>query len=144
MREIKFRAWDREKKKMVYEDLFIPVNFDGTLDLAIEYYNGNEKEEFKGEEGRYISPNRFILQQYTGLKDKNGKEIYEGDILWEEPKCVHQRERPRRHSVVVWHNNGWRRSCYNGKYEVHPELCVRELKVIGNIHENPELLEGIE
>jgi len=132
-REIKFRFWCKMTNCYSKPQNGCMVGADG------EWYANDEM-------GIVIKlfKEHYVVEQYAGLKDKNGKEIYEGDILWEEPKCVHQRERPRRHSVVVWHNNGWRRSCYNGKYEVHPELCVRELKVIGNIHENPELLEGIE
>ena len=57
MREIKFRAWDKNKNKMVY-----PTK---------KYTNGGLLEWFEDED----------LMQYTGLKDKNGKEIYEGDVV---------------------------------------------------------------
>lgn len=104
MREIKFRAWDGEK--MVFTDYVIAI--DGTRN------RGN----------RYLE-----LMQYTGLKDKNGKEIYEGDIIaggW----------------VVTWHNGGLRMhlpKIFEGTIYLDFSTSM-ECEVIGNIYENPELL----
>jgi len=66
MRTIKFRAWDKEKKKMYYKDLIIG-------NYAIGSHEFGPKK-----------PNEVILMQYIGLKDKNGKEIFEGDLIGEE------------------------------------------------------------
>ena len=87
MREIKFRAWDKRTKKMEYHDFIIyPENGkcefpEGGWDL----YGQTEPEE------------DFILMQYTGLKDKNGKEIYELHelnhryrVIYKAPKYVLQ------------------------------------------------------
>jgi uncharacterized phage protein (TIGR01671 family) len=116
MREIKFRKWHKELEDMTFWDGSKGSNnlFWHTL---TEY------------------PEMYELMQYTGLKDKNGKEIYEGDILTTET------EKPM---VVSWNNkfssfcldrDGWAFSHWFGE-ACDPERC----EVIGNKFENPELL----
>ena len=71
MREIKFRAWVKSKRKM-YHDVRVGSGGMSIYGFKKEYPN----------EWVYFHPEDIQLMQYTGLKDKNGKEIYEGDIVY--------------------------------------------------------------
>ena len=123
MREIKFRAWDTENNEMCQIDaVFLD---DG--DVEGRRPSGGAAVLEKGE---------YTLMQYTGLKDRNGVEIYEGDIF----------DNGRVKGVVVWDNNGyWTVNVINDKKWVpeHYRLVTYgdNYEVIGNIHENPELLK---
>lgn len=113
MRELKFRAWSEETKSFECFDL----------------YEGTEC----GLTNLQIWARNTQIEQYTGLKDKNGKEIYEGDILQIDDHILGDFE-------VLWQNLGWaiKRSVGFETLRVHkPEDIV----VIGNVHENPELVE---
>lgn len=130
MREIKYNAWDKVRKIMFYayemgEDQ-LTLSPDGKGFINVSSVSTKLSEYLK----------HLIPLEYTGLKDKNGKEIVEGDIL---------------------------KSCYNGYHSVvfrngafwieHTEDCCKPWKgglvsevahtdiVVGNIYENPELLE---
>lgn len=129
-REIKFRAW--LKGRMVYitpdDDYFI--DGDGRLVKIEQIENGCNYQGFEDYECN--------LMQYTGLKDKHGKEIYEGDIVKFHYKRVIYKIGP-----VVWNDmfGSWDIDCTDfvaykslGKFNSVSE-------VIGNIYENPELLE---
>jgi uncharacterized phage protein (TIGR01671 family) len=138
MREIKFREWDQNRHEIYGGD--IPgmsyghrEDFDDMVGFRFSHtelidYEGTE--EFK---------NKRILEQYTGLHDKNGKEIYEGDIV--EFKTLKRSknfgfENELVHDVVNY-------SDYS-EWLVGNSLLSRIFngsEVIGNIHENPELLE---
>lgn len=137
MREIKFRAWSKLLNKMLsHEDL------NKTLkDLTkIEYIAGI-----------FLPLNSDVkVMQYTGLKDSNGNEIYEGDIvefLDEEVNYSHcgveYDEFINIGKVIFSHDElmGW--DITNRNMDLEEVWHYREyIKVIGNIYENPELLEG--
>ena len=144
MREIKFRAWDESRSIMSSSPKWVEfrVKVDGTL------YAKNFKPSYigKGEQ-------ELIIMQYTGLKDKNGKEIYEGDIVrilytdWmskhmgtEEQKAMSMEEYLNSISFideVIFEDLSYTLK----KGSIH---CGRHgfIEVIGNIYENKELLEG--
>ena len=120
MREIKFRAWDGEK--MIYFD------FD-------DIYGG------KFEDSTTISS--LELQQFTGLQDNNGKEIYEGDVV----KWGHAREWSIENPIRIAEVK------INPDIQFHSQVGVfkfgnfayadsidKDLEVIGNIFENPDLI----
>jgi uncharacterized phage protein (TIGR01671 family) len=142
MREIKFRAWDKDEKCMVeVNDLFgIPhgitcVSFPSSIPYQVRGL------------GMIIEPD-FILMQYTGLKDKNGVEIYSDDIVYAHANDSHGIIREGTHYYYdeydkqgIW---GWYiedAKDPNDKEPLFPQTD-KYLEVIGNIYENPELLEG--
>lgn len=131
----KFRAWDKVNKKLkqVYS-----INFD----------KNGEIESIKEE---YTEPNEiyamfdigyFELMQSTGLQDKNGVEIYEGDIV--EFKYPYDK-RIKTKGIIVWNDD---KACFGismkettEKYELYRITAENYLTVIGNVHQNSELVE---
>ena len=153
-REIKFRAWSKHFRRYMdrvyYESA--SVMCDRSIDLDTHEWWGTSVERSPD-----VSTTGFfaqktgdvIVEQYTGLKDKNGKEIHEGDII-----SVTQGYKPdtwEERGIVVWDDEyarfdageciadgGWEAIFPNWRGEIDG------IKVIGNIHENPELLGGEE
>ncbi len=124
MREIKFRVWDKELKFMVDPlRYFVKMNGSIWFDLG-GGDNDLIKQTFKLE-----------LMQYTGLKDKDGKEIYEGDIVTQNLYFDVKKKEPV-YFEVIFQNAGWKVRDKKG-------LTFRigeHSKIAGNIHENPEIL----
>lgn len=152
MREIKFRAWDKVKKEMLIKfddyDADLCISMNGVV-LTKTDNGACGDPECCGEYREYMTDdnnNKFIVMQYTGLKDKNGKEIYEGDIIqtnniegktlfiitFEDNYCGSFGSFVARH-IKSFKNNGSISS-------IHCEATECG-KIVGNIYENPELLE---
>lgn len=134
MREIKFRTWDTEYKE--FSEWTNRDPFFHTSNGEISFWERTRKEDgsYDGDIILQDLGNRFILQQYTGLKDKNGKEIYEGDILKYEPLGA------TLYYEVFWDeaNGAWKNTKENGG-NVGSWFDLYE--VAGNIFKNSELLK---
>jgi len=138
MREIKFRAWNKKgvyANTMVYQDgpdLDGVIYYTTTVEGQDVYYNFEDIMDSK----------YFILMQYTGLKDKNGKEIYEGDVFTFHPSKEWVGTEPENPCVVFWSNSLCAFMFYVGEPDMSTLLPPSEsIEIIGNIYENPELLK---
>ena len=132
MREIKFRAWCGER-------MYYMENFDFFINECGACINVNHPEY-----GKTYKVTKWNLMQYSGLKDRNGQEVFEGDVI----------------KMIALHNDHNQKGAvdYASIYFSHGQFCIAldgykigtplfnvklssSVEVIGNIHENPELLK---
>ena len=138
MREIKFRAWDKVHECYLYD---VQYAYD-TLSGWVKYEDGENADYDEDCFGGFLDNEQYIVEQYTGLQDKNGRKIYEGDIV----------------SYTAWHN-GKRVGDITGpvvycgdlgmaSFDIQLDrggeidravLPARGTEILGNIWENPEL-----
>ncbi|WP_436668008.1 YopX family protein [Latilactobacillus sakei] len=120
MREIKFRAWDKENKAFMPSEGYAIC--DGDV-MGLRY--GNEMED--------VLTDQVEIMQYTGLKDMYGRDIYEGDVVEFEASLIRTKAEVKysRNQFIVSMNSVMPRS-----------LDLYLVKIIGNKFENPELLEA--
>lgn len=143
MREIKFRAWEKKDKRMIYDgDIYIPElfrgdsNFQGCFEgvrvtnKGLYWWFCSTRAKKRSEDSFdhvQFEWERIELMQSTELKDRNNKEIFEGDIIREI-----QDEPSKRKPYLI-----------EAKIPmIYFEGWVTFAEIIGNIYENPELLEG--
>lgn len=138
-REIKFRAWDENKKVIFDVDA---IYFKGCYESRFGYFeNDFGCETGSGDHGeRQIIRMSSVLIQFTGLKDKNGKEIYEGDIV------IHANVGEK--GVVTWGSSLWMvMQKANTGHDIEYSCSALDdgscnfLEIIGNIYENSDLLK---
>lgn len=119
MREIKFRAWDKLNKDM----------------FNVESINFQERRVYK-DTVSYREFNDVEFIQYTGLKDKNGKEIYEGDIV-----ILHNGK-----YKVIFNTEEARFVLRDDEFEINIPFTNNNnerMEVLGNVYENPELIKEV-
>lgn len=130
MRHIKFRAWYKPYKQMCQVE---SLRFDGKAVLIEEPFYDR----------KLVEADEIVIEQFTGLKDKNGTEIYQGDI------CSFTSKTGKHTGVVERLDNlagfGLRMVKNNFRYTFSNldtmGVNLDTLEVVGNIHENPELVE---
>ena len=131
MRQIKFRAFIPSAKIMINEGLEIGTTEYGKGSLIVNTQL-QKGEALKG----------LIWMQFTGLTDKNGKKIYEGDLF----DCIYNFDGCDEHILEVVWNNEYARFQLKSHGECHQSGVsktmsdLKRLKIIGNVFENPELL----
>lgn len=152
-RPIKFRAWDIQGKKFIKSDYFA-IGLDGTLIQHNICYNDDPDDTWDDSWNEELDDEKYIIQQFTGLLDKNGREIYEGDIV--KYKRCHSISIEERKNVftskliedgeevgeIIFLLPGFSLSFDHKRYddiECMP-LATHRYEVIGNIFENPDLL----
>lgn len=114
----KYRAWDKENKRYIHD-----------VEKGLQFYStaGNLRVMTLAE---IAESSKYNLEQCTSLKDKNGKLIYEGDIV----KGFYG------YNKVFWDEGGF---CIGGGFIAYADLAefYKNIEIISNVHENPELLE---
>ncbi|WP_236721896.1 YopX family protein [Lactiplantibacillus plantarum] len=137
---IKFRAWGNENEIYLYN---VQCAYD-TLSGFVKYDDGEYAEYDESCFGDFLDNERYNIEQFTGLKDVNGKDIYEGDIV--QPVSSHmnlKRGKPFKVKKGNYVYGKWiAKFISNKKFGVDGCYFSDEMQLIGNVHENPELLEA--
>lgn len=152
-REIKFRGQKVSNNEFIIGNLVVPDKLLSGVYIAPEItyadlYPGFEQGEDLNEYkkwgcaiGHFYEVKPETIGQFTGLHDKNGKEVFEGDILKSESWGKNSKCKNPYH-VVEYIGHRFVASGYNGDMKVSPDLDVkRDFEIIGNIFSNPELIK---
>lgn len=132
---IKFRAWDKESEIYLY-------NVQDAYDMLSGFVKYDDGENASYDEccfGDFLDNKRYDVEQFTGLTDVNGKDIYEGDILKTKAGLIQIVEQGILETDCEDIISGF---YANNLSDDKPHTFSYDDEVIGNVHENPELLEA--
>lgn len=136
---IKFRAWDKENEIYLYN---VQDAYD-MLSGSVKYDDGENASYEECCFGDFLDNKRYDVEQFTGLTDVNGKDIYEGDAV--QPVSSHVNLKRGKTFEVKKGNyvyGKWiAKDISNKKFGVDGCYFSDEMQLIGNVHENSELLE---
>ena len=144
-REIKFRIWDKHNKKLFSHEQILGLTFNLSFtdrpNLTMPLY-----QFLLQHQGGDNQQKNYIVQQFTCLKDKNGKEIYEGDIVKYKSRTrfIDNNNTPKKEiGIIIWKNESFKIDMFNPSYpdERYYSIKQNDIEVIGNIYENPKLME---
>ena len=142
MREIKFRVYlDKmyyQNEYVEYDTNLVEINFLNKTVTFAAYTDGEEVdnlEKYSFDENNILYEKGLKIMQYTDLKDKNNKEIYEGDIFHIGSKKILY--------VVEWIDCGLKGRQIKNKSWIGLDYWKDDIEVIGNIYENSELMEEV-
>ncbi|WP_069508571.1 YopX family protein [Lysinibacillus sp. FSL M8-0337] len=140
MRETKYRAWDKKLKEMFPVHELVFNRFDGAP-TTIKGYTHDEKDVWNVHGGhfmKYANAPRYELLEYTGLKDKNGNEIYEGDFVHIHIPIIGSEVTDFFGTVKFYEGAFW---VDDNEVAIPLWSEINIPFIVGNIYENPELLE---
>lgn len=142
MRTIKFRSKRLTDGKWVHGDL---IHVDkGLVNIWTNDAFGNNPEDVD-EYGEEVRVDPCTVGQYTGLHDKNGKEIYEDDIVKAsllDPIFSDVIPNAFDYATICFYNGAFAVAYREGRHKIYLQDLYDKIEVVGNIHDNPELLEG--
>jgi uncharacterized phage protein (TIGR01671 family) len=160
-RELKFRIWDKQSKTWLGNGSSLHCYSNWTIcpftSKLVDYVGTfgeddrcipSPAEDYYFEGTKLIQEPRYVIQQYTGLKDSKGVEIYEGDVVQYNPN----EPNTEREGIIEWSDyyHGWAirdKQCYpESNYGVYslasPFMAFNDVKIISHIFENPELIKN--
>jgi uncharacterized phage protein (TIGR01671 family) len=144
MRDFQFKVWDNDSNRFLEID-YINFNRDGSIKelILIDGYDF----DIGCVEYHSYTPNDVEILQYSGIKDKNGKKIYEGDIIEKYISTDGLKPKKKKIKLKIYFEHGEFKAKRITKvpksYKWYNRGVFYDCKIIGNIYENPELLKEV-